>query len=479
MTKINIDSFTKEGTITPALLVTISAFLIVIYGLLSVVSLQFDFSDRQLAQEKALNTAEAGINYYRWHLAHDPDDFFDGTESEGVYEHEYIDPQGNSFGKFSLDIDEPSVGSSVVTIRSTGWVNEFQNIKRTITVQYGKPSFAEFSFLSNASSWYGNNITVSGQIHSNNGIRMDGTNLSLVQSAQETYICGDETGCYNSSYCFSPCSWNWFQHRCYCPGIWGSGGDDGLWEYPETTINFESIALDFDDLQDEAEDVGLYLAETTEARGYHIIFSGSSFNVYRITSTNYYQGYTPDDNCQRRYERISNQNLIGTYNVSDRPIIFSEEDLWVEGEIDGRVTIIAARFPIDSNALNIWINSNLTYTAYDKTNSLGLIAQNDIYFTRDIPEDFRVDGALMALNGKIIRHGYISGCGYSSTHSVKESLTIYGSLISYNKSYWNFGSSPSSGFKVRNISYDPNLYYFPPPFFPTTGEYEFISWVED
>lgn len=468
-----------KGTITPAILIITTAFLIVIYGLVLVISLLFDYSNRQLAQEKALNVAEAGVNYYRWHLAHDPTDYYDGTGSKSTYTHDYSDPEGKEIGKFSLDVDEPSAGSSVVTIKSTGWTNEFPNIKRSITVQYGKPSFAEYAFLSNASSWYGSNITVSGQVHSNNGIRQDGTNLSVVRSAQQTYICGDETGCYNQSYCHSPCVWRSSPSRCECPGVWGNGSDAGLWQYPTTTINFESISLDFDNLQDEANNIGLYLPESPSAQGYHIVFSGTSFNVYRVSSVSYYNGYTPDDGCQRRYERISNQNLIGTYNVSDKPIIFSEEDLWIDGEVDGRTTIVAARFPIDSNALNIWIDDNLTYESYDKSDSLGLIAQNDIYFTRDIPENFRVDAALMALKGKIIRHGYISGCGYSATHSVKNSLTLYGALISYNKSYWNFGSSPSSGFITRNVSYDPSLYYFPPPFFPTTGEYEFISWSED
>lgn len=469
-----------KGTITPALLTVTTAFLIVIYGLLFVLTNQFDYSHRQLAQDSAFHIAEAGINYYRWHLAHDPTDYYDGTGSPGTYEHEYTDPQGKVIGKFSLEIQKPSVGSSAVTIKSTGWTYQYPKIKREITVQYGKPSFAEYAFLSNASSWYGSNITVNGPIHSNNGIRQDGTNLSLVNSALETYVCGDETGCYSRTYCHPPCNWNTHRFRCECPGVWGEGGDKGLWQYPSTTINFDSISVDFDTMQDEAEENGLYLPESTTAQGYHIVLSGPSLNVYRVNSTNYYYGYSSDDDCQRRYELITDESLIGTYNVTDTPIIFAEEHLWVEGSLDGRITIIAARFPIDTNAMNIWIRGNLTYVAYDKTNQLGLIAQNDIYFTRDIPENFRVDAALLAQKGKIIRHRYYpSSCGYSSTHSIKNSLTIYGAIISFYKSYWNFGDPPVSGFINRNVFYDPELLYFPPPFFPTSGEYEFISWTED
>jgi hypothetical protein len=37
----------KRGSITPALLIITGAFLVVIYGLLLVLTLQFDYSNRQ------------------------------------------------------------------------------------------------------------------------------------------------------------------------------------------------------------------------------------------------------------------------------------------------------------------------------------------------------------------------------------------------------------------------------------------------
>jgi hypothetical protein len=452
----------QKGTITPALLAISGAFMVVIYALLFILSIQFDYSNRQVLTEEALHIAETGVNYYRWHLAHDPGDYQDGTGGPGPYEHEYVDPQGEAVGKYSLEITAPSAGSSVVTIKSTGWTYSNPKIKRVITVQYGQPSFTTYSFLQNSSSWYGSGITVNGPIHSNNGIRMDGTNLSLVTSAKETYTCGSETGC-------SPP-----QQK---PGVWGSGGDSGLWQFPVPPIDFDAVSVDLVDMRDAAQTEGLYLG-TSGSQGYHIVLNQTTFNVYRVTSTGYYSGYAVDDGCQRRYQRINNETLIGTYNITDTPILFAEDYLWVEGELDGRMTIVAARFPIDSNAMNIWIPDNITYTTYDDAHALGLIAQNDIYYTKDIPNDFKIDAALMAQKGKIIRHGYFSWCGGSSG-AVKDKLTIYGVVISYEKSYWNFGSGPSSGFHEREINYQPSLLYFPPPYYPTSGEYEFISWKEE
>lgn len=452
-----------SGTITPALMIITGSFTIVIYALLLVLITQLDFSHRQVASEMSLNIAEAGINYYRWHLAHAPEDFTDGTESAGPYVHSYVDPSGEETGKYSLEITPPVNGSSIVTIESTGWTNQFPGVRRTIKAQYAKPSLTRFSFLQNASSWYGAGITVNGEIHSNTGIRMDGVNTSRVTSALATYTCGTETGCN------TPVS---------RPGVWGAGPNSNLWEFPVPAVDFNAISFDFVTMRDAAQNGGLYLGQSG-SRGYHLVFNADgTFRVYRVTNTSYYDGYTPEDGCQRRYERITSETLVGTYNVADEPIIFIEDHLWVEGVVRGKTSVVAARFPIATNEMNIWIRNNLTYAAYDNTNALGLIAQGDIYFARDIPTNFRIDGALMAQKGKIIRHGYFSGCG-SSTFNVRSSLTINGSIISFEKSYWNFGTSPSSGFQTRTINYDANLLYQPPPYFPTSGDYEFISWSEE
>lgn len=466
----------SRGSITPALLVITGVFMVVLYGILFVLNLQFDFSNRQVGLETSLHVAEAGVNYYRWHLAHDPDDFNDGTGQPGPYEHEYFDPQGNAIGKYSLEITPPSEGSSIVTIKSTGWTYQFPNITRSVTVQYGIPSFARYSFLSNASSWYGSGITVNGLVHSNNGIRMDGTNTSLVTSAQETYMCGSETGC-------SPP-----QQK---PGVWGAGGDQGLWQFPVTTVDFDAISLDLTSMQAAAVTDGLALGPSG-ASGYHITFaSDGTFSLARVDSTSSIRGYsTPGSGlgaegvggCRNLNQVITGETALGTYNISDNPIVFAEDNLWVEGTVRGRITVVSASFPIQSSQRDIWIRNNLAYTTYDGSDVLGLVSQDNIFFVRDVPNDFQVDAVLMAQKGKIIRHRYTNNsCSTNMIGSVKNSLTINGALINYYKSYWNFTNYLGliSGFTTRTINYDTNLLYTPPPYFPTSGEYEFISWREE
>jgi len=460
------------GSVTPALLVIAGAFMVVIYGIILALSLQLNFSNRDIALDQSLYIAEAGVNYYRWHLAHEPEDFQDGTGGPGPYVHTYTDPQGAEVGEFSLEIVPPEDGSSIVTIRSTGRTNDFPGISRTVEVQYGRPSFANYSFLSNASTWYGTNITVNGNIHSNNGIRMDGTNTGQVTSAKETYMCGTETGC------FPPTEQ---------PGVWGSGGDQSLWQFPVTPIDFGATSFDFAQMRTGAQNSGVYLPESGDS-GYHVTFTAETVTIAKVTATGFINGYLPpgqglgqqgQGGCRRRFQLIENETPVGTFNLSDTPIIFAEDNLWVEGNIDGRITVVAAGFPVTSSKKNIWIRGNITYADQDGSDILGLIAQNDIYFARDLPDDFRIDAALMAQGGQIVRHGYWSGCG-GPTNSIRNSLTINGSLISFNKSFWNYtsGGEIISGFIARTINYDGGLLFSPPPFFPTAGEFEFITWRE-
>ena len=101
-----------------------------------------------------MQIAEAGVDYYEWHLAHFPTDYQDGTNNSGPYVHNYTDNDTqNVLGQYSLVITPPVTGSTVVTIASTGDTASNPSIKRTVTVKYGIPSLAAYSLLSNDTIW--------------------------------------------------------------------------------------------------------------------------------------------------------------------------------------------------------------------------------------------------------------------------------------------------------------------------------------
>jgi len=458
----------EKGTVTPALLIIASAFIIAVYGLLFILTLQFDYAQRQISSEKALNIAEAGINYYQWHLIKNPSDFQDGTEDpDGPYIHDYEDPQGGEVGKFSLDITSPTAGDPVVTIRSTAWTNQHPKVTRTIEARYGKVNLTAFAFVHNTNLWFGNDITIIGPLFSNGGIRMDGTSDSSVQSAKETYTCGVESGCKDPT---------------EKPGVWGNGKDQALWEFPVPPIDFDAIAVNFSQIKDAAQADGLYLGPSGE-QGFHIKFSDDgTFDVYEVTGTDYIKSYSPEKGCENLYQTILSEVLLGSYPVVDYPTIFVEDTLWIEGTLDGEVTIAVAKFPLGSFTTYTYIPNNLVYEVKDDTNNLGLISYDDIVFTRDVPDYFNLEGSYIAHQGRIIRHHYgVTDCKSSGTDKNKNQFTFFGTMVSRDRSYWNFSSGPgipASGFVKSELSFNPDAASDPPGYFPAS-QYQLISWKEE
>lgn len=455
----------QEGTVLIALLITAATFTIIIYSLLAILAAQFEFPFRQIAGDQALYIAEAGVNYYRWHLTEAPLDLQDGTGAPGPYLHDYYDPEGNNIGQFSLEITPPEAGSNTVTIKSTGWTTRFPTIKRTVTVTFGPSSYASFMYMGNTTIWFGPGVTINGNIHANIGIRQDGINTSQITSASETYTCGKETGCDPSE---------------EKPGVWGEGEDSSLWEFPVPNTDFSSISFDYGGMRDAAQTDGVYLPPSGNY-GYNIIFNAdATVTIYNVTDAMGYEGWDPDEGCKNRNEKIQDQVLVGTYNLSDAPIIFVEDTVWVRGTVNGKTTVVSARFPLDTYKTYIWLPDNLVYLDKDGDDVLGLIAQNSIYFARDVPEVFEVDAAMIAQKGHVIRHGFLWFCGEHS-NAERLQLTLFGSIMSNKEAYWNFGTKPESGFKERTavLNFDTQLLTDPPPYYPKLSGFNFTSWIQE
>src|SRR3989338_8117600 len=241
----------RKGAILILTLVFSTIFLIIGGGLLSLINYQLKLSRIYQAKAISLHIAEAGVNYYRWHLAHAPNDYADGTGQTGCspcgpYVHDY-----EGIGQFSLEITPPPNSSTVVTIKSTGSVYNYPQYTRMVVTKYGIPSLARYSFMTNTNIWFGPSESVIGPLHANGGVRMDGTNNNSVLSAKQTYECTSEHGC-DLSNCSSPCTWTALNY-CECPGVWGTGSDANLWSYPVTLIDYTSITSDLNDIQDAAE----------------------------------------------------------------------------------------------------------------------------------------------------------------------------------------------------------------------------------
>ncbi len=456
------------------LLIFSATSVIVLTGFIMLVNSIFNISVRSLNKITAFSVAEAGIEYYRWHLAHNQTDYQDGTGGPGPYVHNYYDKNGVLIGKFSLEIIPPPISSTIVTIKSTGTVMADSSIKKIIQVKMGIPSFAKYAWVLNSDVNFGASAEVFGVIHSNFGIRFDGLAHNLITSAQLTYNDPDhsganEFGIHTHKNPVDPLPPATVPSR---PDVFMTGR-----QFPIPAVDFTGITQTLAQIRTNAQTNGFY-ASSSSAFGYDVeLKTDDTFNIYRVT-----QLVAPPSNCSSSSQSgwgtwsIQSEILIGNYPFPNNGLIFLEDHVWVRGQINtARLTIVSGRLPFNStDTTSITVNNDLRYTNYNGLDTIALIAQNNInvgLFSNDI---LRIDGALMAQNGRVGRYSYGSNCG---ANRVRAELIFYGMLGSNQRP--GFAYSSTNGYQSRIYTYDSNLLYAPPPSFPlSSDQYIQISWDE-
>jgi hypothetical protein len=440
--------------------------------------MQFRVTRTSVAREQAFAVAEAGINYYQWHLAKFPNDFQDGTGAAPTanppfpnpcYVKTYVDNDtGINIGQFCLEITAPPTGSTIVTIKSTGYVYANPKVMRTITTRYGIPSLAKYGFLTNSNAWIGSSETVSGLMHSNGGIRFDGSGNAPITSARSTYTCTPTFGCSPST---------------SKPGIWGSASQStqNFWDFPVANVDFSSMTANFATIKSDAQTSGIYLPPSN-AQGYSVVFnSNGTVSIYRVTGLRSHQSGTDVDSNTHNEDldySATGRTLLSGYprSIPTNGLIYIEDRTWVEGTLNGRALVAAARLPYNaSTAPSIIIPNNLVYQAKDGSSVLGLMAQQDILISYFAPDNLEINASLIAQNGSTERF-YFSG-------NTKNTITVYGSIGSYGIWTWswvNGSGQVTSGYVNTVTTYDSNLLYGPPPSYPLTTEgYQQISWTSN
>jgi hypothetical protein len=255
-----------------------SIFLTVIFALTGYVLVENKLQTSDTNKTKALSIAEAGVEYYKWHLAHFPNDLQNGTGAAGPYTITYNDPEGASAGTILLKITGNNACglSTSIQLESKGTPNGSTK-SATVYARYARPTVAQYSYVINDSVWAGSDRVINGPYHSNGGIRMDGTANAPVTSSLSTWSCTSSYGC-------SPTATK--------AGVWGAGPNQTLWSYPKPQVDFSAITADFSSLKTTAQAQGIYFARYSNGnggvsfyKGYHLKFkSDGTVDVYRVGS---------------------------------------------------------------------------------------------------------------------------------------------------------------------------------------------------
>ena len=429
-------------------------------------------------REQAFQAAEAGIDYYRWHLAHTPTDYKDGTGGPGPYVHLLKDRNGNTVGQFSLDITAPTLGSTIVKIKSTGSSSLDPSYLRKIQSSVAKPSIAKYSVAGNNAMRFGTGTEVFGPLHVNGGIHFDGLAHNLVTSGATTYTDTDSDACtttnsYGIHTCLFPADPTSPTALPARPDVFEAGR---LISQP--TIDFSGFTTDLATLKADAIGSGFYRDVSGGGFvGYHInLKTNGTFDLYKINSWAALGNCTPSGTSKSW--SVGTQTLQGNYPFPTNGIIFIQDDVVVDGQINGaRLTIVAATLPVPpdpANYKNIIINNDLSYTKYDGTDVLGLIGQSRVMVGMMSEDNLKIDGALIAQNNKVGRFYY---SGESCVYKNRSIISLYGMIASYAR--YGFAYTDGTGYFTRNITYDANLLYAPPPNFPlTSSQYVILSWQE-
>lgn len=490
--KKNSFKILNKGSLLVQTLVFGGLAVVMIGALVNWTAVNIKASRVSLVREQALQISEAGIDYYRWHLAHASSDYQDGTGHAGPYVHVFYDKDGVAIGTFTLNIIPPPLGSTIVTVESTGALDASPTFTRKIRVRMGISSLAKYAAVSNDNIRFGEGTEVFGPIHSNGGVRFDGIAHNLVTSSKDNYDDPDHVG--NNEF-------GVHTHLNVPPA---SGVTDTFRvseapptnptparadvfiagrSFPVPAVDFVGMTTDLSQIKNNAIASGRYLA-ASGGQGYKIVLKvNDTFDVYRVNNlmaapngcTNS-QNQTGWGTWTIRTTGNGNTTFIANYAIPANGLVFVEDNAWIEGQISSaRVTIASGRFP-DNAATRpaITVNSNILYSNYNGTDVIALISQGNINAGLSSADTLRIDAALVAQNGRVGRYYYSSSCG---TGFDRNTITLYG-MIASNIRY-GFAYTDGTGYSTRNITYDGNLLYGPPPSFPlTSDQYSIISWEE-
>jgi hypothetical protein len=515
----------QQGFILPSIISFMTIVMIIVVAVVNSINTNLNIVGNGVKSQQAFNIAEAGINYYLWHISHNPNDYRDGqatpeTPDEelgyGPYVHDYIDDNGVNRGTYTLWIKPQGGDSTVVQVRSIGRANN-SDFTRTIDARLGVPSFASYAVVADSALWFGATETASGPVHTNVGIRMDGNNTDTVTSSNTTYVPSYQLGGDGSSHDGVWC------HSSVTSPVNCNTRSKSNWVYPSTSIDFNHLSNSLCTLKKKAflsDSSTESLAELSNAcsqvprtltnaylpqrslwggysqsRGYLITLNNNNtYDLHRVNGEN---------DRQRPYTNALSLSTVATsIPIPENGVIFAEDNVWVRTEtnFNSRVTIGAGRLATTRNA-NIVIADDLTYAAKDGSNAIGLVAEDSIIIAPYAPPasgsfNFEINAAVIAQNGNVYYPSSYRSNPFRCTHgwvSSNQTLTFFGSVSTrqiwtwtWLMGGWNCGdatyssneSSYISGILNNTTQYDYNLLYNPPPSYPLTTSYSILSWRE-
>jgi hypothetical protein len=209
---------------------------------------------------------------------------------------------------------------------------------------------------------------------------------------------------------------------------------------------------------------------------YTSILSAATSGGYSQTSGSLYLKFNTDGTVSWKTSAAASYSTVTLSSFAPNGVIAIDKgSLFVEGTLDGRVTLASLRTSGSSGGTTTITNS-LVMKENPRTNTssndmLGIVSYGDITIADNSAAHFDVQGTLYSYTGGLaVQNG---------TSRPPGTLSIYGGMV-VERLYPTSNGAAGSSRKGYNLSlrFDERFSSDSPDYFPATGKYEILSWFE-
>jgi hypothetical protein len=333
-------------------------------------------------------------------------------------------------GKFNVIVED--VGYNRVKVTST---STFSGLSKVVACVLQPSSFSRYTYYSTTdqNGFWGGGDTIWGPFHCNNTL-----NVAYFNGGSPVFM----------------------QRATSLNGIWNYNGAHPVFKGGYDSGVNVSLPGDFDTLKNAAQTGGKWL----QMAGNQPVFI--QFNVNGTVT------WRIDGNPDWSGGGWTTEPL--TSFAPNGAIWCNEKDLHIKGVLNGRCTVGGKK--------TVWIDGDITYAADPRVgysdDMLGLCAEEKLYIS-DVPAN-RGPNNTFTLMGSIFSRTDGLWAEHYDTRPVEGKMTTVGGQISKVGGYTGTfsGTTITHGFLPGGTYYDDRLINDAPPFFPTTGNFEVVSWFE-
>ena len=187
-----------------------------------------------------------------------------------------------------------------------------------------------------------------------------------------------------------------------------------------------------------------------------------------------------NDSLKYKYSYGSSYTTVYLPDVTSNGMIFAKNSVVrLKGTVKGQYTIGCNSTTSSTGKGTVWLDDNIVYSKDPRQypnsiDMLGICAENYVWITKNTANnsDINIQASIYSEKG-----GF--GADYYDSRPISGNINLLGGIIQKTRqAVGTFsGTSINHGFAKR-YKYDDRFMLASPPFFPGTGGFEIVSWLE-